>query len=96
VFALACPRSLIGPVDVYLVAHHGGSDVDVPTTFAAFEPRIAIMNNGMSKGGANETFAALHQISGLENVWQLHWSSEAGDYNFPTQYVANMDESTSH
>jgi len=51
-FALVCPKSLIGPVDVYLVAHHGGPDVADPAIFAAFVPRLAVMNNGLTKGGA--------------------------------------------
>jgi competence protein ComEC len=95
-FNLACPKSLIGPVDAYLVAHHGGPDVDIPATFAAFKPRIAIMNNGMKKGGALATYQALHHVTGLEDVWQLHRSADAGDSNFAAQYVANVDESTSH
>jgi competence protein ComEC len=92
-YALACPRDLIGPVDVYLVAHHGGPDVADPATFAAFRPRVAVMNNGVSKGGARVTYQALHQVPGLEDVWQLHLSAEAGDSNFPDAYVANLDES---
>lgn len=95
-FSLACPRSMIGPVDVYLVAHHGGADVDVPGTFAAFKPRVAIMNNGMTKGGASLTYQALHKASGLEDVWQLHRSVDAGDSNFAPEYIANLDESTWH
>ena len=51
IFNLACPKSLIGPVDVYLVAHHGGADNSAPALFAAFKPRVAIMNNGLKKGG---------------------------------------------
>jgi competence protein ComEC len=46
-FDLACPRSVIGAVDVYLVAHHGGPDVADPATFAAFAPRVGILNNGL-------------------------------------------------
>src|SRR5262252_5357192 len=69
-FHLACPKNLIGPVDVYLVAHHGGPDASIPETFAALKPRVAIMNNGVSKGGARVTYQALHQVSGLEDVWQ--------------------------
>ena len=92
--ALACPRDLIGPVDAYLVAHHGGPDAADPATFAAFRPRVAIMNNGLTKGGARNTYQLLHQVPGLENVWQLHLSAEAADSNFPAAYVANLDEST--
>jgi len=92
--ALACPRDLIGPVDAYLVAHHGGPDAADPATFAAFRPRVAIMNNGLSKGGARNTYQLLHQVPGLEDVWQLHLSAEAADSNFPAAYVANLDEST--
>jgi len=95
-FKLVCPQNMIGPVDVYLVAHHGGPDASVPETFAALEPRVAIMNNGVSKGGARTTYQALHQVSGLEDVWQLHASTEAGDANYPAQYRANPDESTAY
>lgn len=95
-FNLACPKDLIGPVDVYLVAHHGGPDVADPATFAAFAPRVAIMNNGVKKGGAPVTFEALHHVAGLEDVWQLHASAEAGDRNFGADHVANPDESTAY
>ena len=95
-FNLACPNDLIGPVDAYLVAHHGGADADVPETFAPFKPRVAIMNNGLKKGGARETYQALHHVAGLEAVWQLHTSADAGDNNFSAEYAANLDESTSH
>jgi hypothetical protein len=95
-FNLVCPKNLIGPVDVYLVAHHGGPDADVPDTFAALRPRIAVMNNGLSKGGARVTYEALHHVAGLEDVWQLHASTEAAGANFPSRYIANLDESTAY
>jgi competence protein ComEC len=95
-FRLACPRDLIGPVAVYLVAHHGGPDVADPATFAAFRPLVAVMNNGLSKGGARSTYEVLHGVPGLQDVWQLHLSAEAADSNFPSAYVANLDESTAY
>jgi competence protein ComEC len=95
-FDLVCPKNMIGPVDAYLVAHHGGPDVSVTETFAALKPRVAIMNNGVSKGGARVTYQALHQVSGLEGVWQLHASADAADANFQSPYIANLDESTGY
>src|SRR5262249_40321266 len=95
-FALACPKNLIGPVDVYLVAHHGGPDAADPATFAAFKPRVAVMNNGLKKGGSRETYETLHHVAGLADVWQLHRSDGAGDQNFAADHIANPDESTAY
>jgi competence protein ComEC len=95
-FALACPSNRVGAVDVYLVAHHGGADAAEPATFAAFAPRVAILDNGARKGGAAATFAALHRAPGIEDVWQLHRSENAGADNFSAPKIANLDESTAH
>ena len=95
-FDLVCPKSLIGPVDVYLVAHHGGPDAGDPATFASFTPRVAIMNNGMKKGGALATYETMHHVPGLEDVWQLHRSEAAGQANFAADHIANLDESSAH
>jgi competence protein ComEC len=95
-FNLACPKNLIGPVDAYLVAHHGGPDAAGAETFAAFQPRVAIMNNGVTKGGALATYQVLHHVAGLKDVWQLHASAEAGDSNFPAKYIANLNENAAH
>ena len=93
---LVCPKDLIGPVDVYLVAHHGGADAAVSATFAAFKPCVAIMNNGAKKGGALAMYQYLHQVPSLEGVWQLHRSQAAGEQNFAEEHIANLDESAAH
>jgi beta-lactamase superfamily II metal-dependent hydrolase len=95
-FSLVCPRSLIGAVDVYLVPHHGGRDATYPATFAALRPRVAIVNNGATKGGAPETFINLQRAPGLEAAWQLHTSMNEGAVNLPESQSANLDESTAH
>ncbi|MBI3490726.1 MAG: MBL fold metallo-hydrolase [Acidobacteria bacterium] len=95
-FALACPNNLVGPVDVYLVAHHANVDATDPATFAAFKARVAILNNGATKGGAPEVFATLHRAPGLEDVWQLHRSENAGADNFTDDRIANLNERTAH
>jgi beta-lactamase superfamily II metal-dependent hydrolase len=95
-FDLACPKSLIGPVDAYLVAHHGGPDAADPASFAAFRPRVAIMNNGVKKGGALATYETMHHVAGLEDVWQLHRSEAAGEKNFTADRIANLDENSAH
>ncbi len=94
-YALACPRSLVGPVDVYLVAHHGGPDAADPATFEAFRPRVALFNNGARKGGDRATLSAAASVAGMD-VWQLHTSELAGVANTAVERIANLDESTAH
>ncbi len=92
---LACPTDLIGPVDVYLVAHHGGVDAADPATMAVFRSRVAIINNGATKGGAPETLAALRRLPDTD-VWQLHRSMAAGADNVADDRIANLDDRTAH
>ena len=94
-FGLFCPANLLGRAAVYLVPHHGGSDVVYPATFAV-SPRVAIMNNGERKGGSAESFAALHHVAGLQDVWQLHKSAANGAENFADARVANLDDRTAY
>ncbi len=94
-YALACPNDLVGPIDLYLVAHHGGPDAAVPAVFAAFRPRVAVVNNGATKGGSPELLAALREVRGLDS-WQLHRSTLTGAQNVAEERIANMDESASH
>ena len=93
---LVCPVDMIGPVDAYLVTHHGGADAADAATFAAFRPRVAILNNGRTKGGDAPLFAALRASGSVGDVWQLHRSDAAGDQNYPEDRIANLDESGAH
>ncbi|HZR23401.1 MAG TPA: MBL fold metallo-hydrolase [Vicinamibacterales bacterium] len=95
-YALACPNDLVGPVDLYLVPHHGNDDVADATTYAAFKPRVLVVNNGEDKGGGVDFLSAAHAFAGVEDVWQLHKSGLRGAKNFPDDHIANVDESTSH
>jgi len=93
---LVCPNNRIGPVDVYLVPHHGEADSADPATLAAFQPRVAILNNGATKGGDATIFDVLRSAQGLEDVWQLHLSKNQGSENFPAEYIANLNTKTAH
>lgn len=89
---LMCPTNRIGAVDVYLTSHHGLAQSGSPALVHSLQPRVAVMNNGTRKGGAADAFRVLHASPGLEDVWQLHWSYNAGLDNAPATFVANVDE----
>ncbi len=91
---LACPRDLIGPVSVYLIAHHGDYDTNVPTLYGTLRPRVAIMNNGPMRGGDPDALKTLHGLTGLEGLWQLHTSQVNGARNAPDMHIANTDDGT--
>ena len=93
---LACPLNLVGPVDAYLVSHHGNLDSNVPAFVEGLHPRAAIINNGERKGGAPATFDTLRRMPFLEGRWQLHSSVNEGVENFPVEGIANLDTQTAH
>jgi len=89
---LVCPRDLLGEVSVYLVAHHGDYDTNVPALYAAQRPRVAIMNNGVRKGGSPDAFKTLNARPDLEDLWQLHASRNPSAVNAPDALIANVDD----
>jgi beta-lactamase superfamily II metal-dependent hydrolase len=89
---LVCPVNLVGRVETYLVSHHGNADSNLPAFLAAVQPRVAVLNNSITKGGSPDTLAALHGLPGLEGVWQLHRSAREGAENFADEFVANVDD----
>jgi beta-lactamase superfamily II metal-dependent hydrolase len=89
-FELMCPANPIGAVDLFIVSHHGLSVSNAPILVHALHPRVAIMNNGVRKGGTPETMTTLYASPGLEDVWQLHFSQLGGqEYAVPGLFIAN-------
>lgn len=99
---LACPRNLIGTVNLFIVTHHGFNQSNAKALVAAIHPDVAIMNNGANKGASPDAWQIVHdavdspksrgmlRIVGQENLWQLHHADDnpQGD-NVNADYIAN-------
>jgi competence protein ComEC len=88
--AFMCPVNLIGHVDILVVSHHGLNASSSHAYVYGLAPRVAIMNNGATKGGAPEIIDETLKSPGLETLWQLHYSEKgATEHNTSTEYIAN-------
>ena len=91
--ALVCPNNKLGTVDVYLSTHHGMNISNAPAIVDALKPRVAITNNGATKGGTAEALHTIRTSPGIEDVWQLHYAQNAGkENNAPESFIANVDQ----
>jgi beta-lactamase superfamily II metal-dependent hydrolase len=89
-FELMCPSNRLGTVDVLLGLHHGQPSSNSDVLVHALRPRVAIMNNGTRKGGDPEVMKTLHASPGLEDLWQIHFSTLSGqEYTVPGMFIAN-------
>jgi competence protein ComEC len=92
-YELACPTNKIGPVDLYIVSHHGLDQSGSTPFVRAIQPRVALMNNGARKAGSPSTFEVLRGTPGLLDIWQIHYAIEAGkEKNSNDSFIANLDE----
>jgi beta-lactamase superfamily II metal-dependent hydrolase len=96
-FELMCPNNRIGTVDVLLGLHHGQSSSNSEVLVHALHPRVAIMNDGTRKGGEPDVMKTVHSSPGLEDLWQMHFSTLSGqEYTVPGMFIANVaDDSPS-
>jgi len=91
---LMCPNNPIGTVDVFFVTHHGLDQSNSPALIHGVQPRVAVMQNGTRKGGGVEAMKTMRTSPGFEDLWQLHWSYNAGlELNSPALFIANIEDS---
>jgi beta-lactamase superfamily II metal-dependent hydrolase len=88
---LLCPVNKIGKVDVYFVTQHGMDLSSSPPT-AAFEPIVAVMQNGPMKGGDEAPIKTVESYPNLEGFWRLHYSVRFPDLNPDPNYIANLNQ----
>ena len=90
---LVCPNNPVGVVDVYFVTHHGLDQSGSPALVHGLQPRVAIMQNGTRKGAGTQAMPTMRSSPGLEDIWQLHWSYNAGiEQNSAGVFIANVDD----
>jgi competence protein ComEC len=91
---LVCPNNRIGTVDVYNVNVHGQFKGIAPELVGAVRAPVIIQANGARKGADAQTWPMLRSAPGVEDIWQLHFSLNAGkDENPPEDYIANLEPS---
>jgi competence protein ComEC len=89
-FELMCPANRLGTVDVLLGLHHGQATSNSEVLVHALRPRVAVMNNGIRKGGEPAVIKVINTSPGLENLWQMHFSQLGGqEYTVPGMFIAN-------
>ncbi|HXA56763.1 MAG TPA: MBL fold metallo-hydrolase [Candidatus Acidoferrum sp.] len=91
---LMCPVNKVGTVDIFVVSHHGLDISNSPALVHALHPRVAIMDNGATKGGTAKVWTTVHTSPGIEDLWQLHVTAAAGpDHKSPDDVIANLTDS---
>ena len=90
-FDLVCPVNRVGTVDVFQVSHHGLDVSNNPVLVRSVEPRVAIVNNGVTKGNMPAMFATLRETKSIEAVYQVHKTDrpDGTSNNVADEYIAN-------
>ena len=86
---LMCPHNRLGHVDIYIASHHGLFRSGSAALVHAIAPRMAIVDNGATKGGSPSALDIIKSSPGIAGTWQLHFSEEAAEHNAPPEYLAN-------
>lgn len=88
---LVTPNNPLGKVDVFMVTHHGLPTSNNPALVLAVDPVVAIMCNGPTKGGHEQTQQTLRKVKSLKHLYQLHQNVNlAADQQAPGKFIANV------
>lgn len=87
---LMLPNNPLGQIDLFMVTHHGLPVSNNPVLVRAIDPVVAVMCNGPTKGGHQETIATLKACESLKDLYQLHRNvTLKDDEQTPPEFIAN-------
>lgn len=87
---LVTPRNPIGTIDLFMVTHHGLPVSNNPALVLAIDPTVAVMCNGPTKGGAEQTMQTLREVRSLKDWFQLHRNVQLDNsLQAPAEFIAN-------
>ncbi len=90
---LVCPKNLVGEVDVYQTTHHGLDASNNPVVIRSLKPKVAVFNNGVTKGCEPDVFAALKSEPSVEAIYQMHRNLRPDSQNNTSdEYIANLEQ----
>ena len=88
---LMCPVNKLGKVDIYVVSHHGFDRSSSPALVDGIAPRVAIMDNGATKGGQPGAWEIIDHSPRLKDLWQLHTAiHNDAAHNTAEERIANL------
>lgn len=93
---LACPRDLIGPVDMMFASNHGSANAGSEALFRTLRPRIILVSNGPTKGADGVVLDRLAALPGQPAVWQLHFATRSPAANTAPERIANIEPLTNN
>ena len=89
---LVTPNNPVGKIDLFMVTHHGLPVSNNPVFVKAIDPITAVMCNGPTKGGHQDTIATLKACKSLQHWYQLHRNvALTADEQAPAEFIANSE-----
>lgn len=91
-FDLVCPKNRVGKVDLFQSSHHGLDQSNNPVLIKSIEPRVAIINNGTTKGCMPLMFSTLMETPSIQAIYQMHKNlrDDGSVNNVADEFIANQ------
>lgn len=91
---LACPRNLVGPVDLMFASNHGSDNSTSPQLYRTLKPRVVLVSNGPMKGADRAVLERLKALPQPPVVWQLHSATRSPEADTAPERIANVEATT--